>query len=91
MDSNDLAAADCLETLLEEQAVRLRALAQRMAVCLGRARVDGVAPSDWAGPARNARDELTVRIRRELALALDALEQAAVQSRHGASTLAGRG
>jgi hypothetical protein len=91
MDANDLAVADCLGTLLDDQAARLRSLALRVGAGLGRARLENISRSDWSGPARQARDELVSRIGAELSHALSALERAATESARAASTLAGRG
>ena len=91
MDANDLAVADCLGTLLDDQAARLRSLALRVGAGLGRAGLDGVSTAEWSGPAREARDELVSRIGAEVSRALSALEQAATESARGASTLDDRG
>jgi hypothetical protein len=89
--ANDPSTADCLGILLDEQAIRLRALATRMADSVARARLDGAPTPEWSGLAREARDRLAGLIRLETGRALIALDRAVAESRQGATTLAIRG
>lgn len=76
--------------LLEEQAVRVHALAERVAA-LRRHRMPALPPDDWHGPARVAYDELVRGVDREITRVERALEEARVESLRAAATLQGRG
>jgi uncharacterized protein YukE len=89
MSPADLSSAACLRILMEEQASRIEALANRVS----EARMSGlrVAPSEqWTGLSREVHDEFVRQLTAQLDQVRSALDRAAVESRHAAATLASR-
>lgn len=89
MDISDPSAAECLRTLLDEQARKLRSTAQHIE-SLCRTGTQVVQPVRWTGLARNAHDDLAQHLLSNLAAAGNAAHHAAEESARAAATLAGR-
>lgn len=86
MEHSDPSAAECLKTLLENQARRLRALAARIDDIDTRSR-RAVNPLTWAGSARRAHDSIVHTFLTELGMARHSLELGAEESLRAVASL----
>ncbi|MBX3067083.1 MAG: hypothetical protein IT191_04175 [Microbacteriaceae bacterium] len=84
----DLSASACLQILLEDQARRLRQIAQDLNFTTRRRLLD-LPPEYWRGPARNAFNELRQQLTDKVSSAVSTLEEASTQSLKAKHTLEG--
>lgn len=89
MDASDLSTVECLRLLLEVQARKAGAVAQRIE-SLNRSGALVTQPSSWAGSAREAHDAAAQSLLASLSTAWHAAAHAADESARAAATLSGR-
>lgn len=89
MELNDPSTAECLRSLLNEQARRLRMSAQRIEL-LRTSSVHATQPVRWSGPARIAHDMMAQRVISHLTAASHSSSLAADESARAVATLSSR-